>query len=256
MTRDTVLVVFAHPDDESIACGGTLARLADEGARVVLVCASRGERGATGGLAEPADLGHLRVGEMQAAARALGVSDLLILDHPDGFLPWMRRTEFGADLRRALAAYRPSAVVTFGADGLYWHPDHIATYAATTAAVTNLGRHAPALYYVTMPLGAVRGVVNAALVHGWTPPASGFWSLEPNAFGLHAAPPDVVVDVAAWVPQKLRAIRCHESQMGELDPLSLVTAAEAARWLGTEHFHRATINNGTRASVLERLSTM
>jgi LmbE family N-acetylglucosaminyl deacetylase len=153
----------------------------------------------------------------------------------------------------ALAVYHPAAVLTFGEDGLYWHPDHIAIHESTTQVVMACGRSAPALYYVTMPLGSVRGLVNAAAARGWSAPSNGFWSLPPDAFGLHAASPDLVIDVTPWVSRKLFAIRCHESQMGAVDPLSLIDEADAVRWLGTEHFHRAPINNGTRAGLLEQL---
>src|SRR5439155_12043827 len=86
----TVLAVFAHPDDESLACGGTLARLADAGVRVILLCASRGEAGS---ISDPAlvpdgDLGGVRTRELTAAAAILGVRDVLVLDHPDGDLRW------------------------------------------------------------------------------------------------------------------------------------------------------------------------
>src|SRR4051812_49457168 len=81
-----VLGVFAHPDDESLACGGTLARLVDQGAKVVLMCATHGERGGMGGPARDRALGQTRVHELRAAAVALGVSDLIVLNHPDGEL--------------------------------------------------------------------------------------------------------------------------------------------------------------------------
>src|SRR5512137_1049928 len=86
----TILVVFAHPDDESLACGGTIARLADAGARVVLLCASRGEKGS---VSDPAlvaqdDLGNVRVHELHAAAKVLGIAEVLIFEHPDGDLRW------------------------------------------------------------------------------------------------------------------------------------------------------------------------
>ena len=87
-TGRTVLAIFAHPDDESLTCGGTLARLADRGVRVVVMCASRGERGS---IADPAlvpegDLGAVRVTELRNAARVLGAAEVVVLNHTDGNL--------------------------------------------------------------------------------------------------------------------------------------------------------------------------
>src|ERR1700751_3666437 len=89
----SILAIFAHPDDESLACGGTLARLADGGARVVLMCASHGERGGLSGPVEDAELGRTRARELYEAAATLGISDVIILNHPDGDLRWADVTE-------------------------------------------------------------------------------------------------------------------------------------------------------------------
>jgi LmbE family N-acetylglucosaminyl deacetylase len=248
----TVLGVFAHPDDESLACGGTLARLVDAGARVVLMCASHGERGGLGGPTEDTALGNERVHELSDAAAMLGISDLIVLNHPDGALRWAAVTEFQAQIVMAIRRYAPAAVVTFGPDGLYWHMDHIGVHERTTSAVQSLGSLAPPLYYVTMPPGVMRPIVDAAVARGWSPPEKGFWSLTPDAFGIGAEPPTVVLDVRDWVARKLAAIRCHHSQIGSRDPFGGIDPQQAERWLGTEHFRRATIDSsGDR--VLELL---
>jgi LmbE family N-acetylglucosaminyl deacetylase len=84
------------------------------------------------------------------------------------------------------------------------------------------------------------------------PPARGFWSLEPEAFGIAAQPPTITVDVADWVPRKLAAILCHRSQMVDGHPFAELRDADARRLLGVEHFHRADIET-TAPAVLERL---
>jgi LmbE family N-acetylglucosaminyl deacetylase len=84
------------------------------------------------------------------------------------------------------------------------------------------------------------------------PPPRGFWSLEPEAFGIAAQPATITVDVAAWVPCKLAAILCHRSQMIEGHPFAQLCDAEARRLLGVEHFHRANFAT-VAAPVLERL---
>lgn len=247
----TVLAVFAHPDDESLACGGTLARLADAGARVVLLCASRGERGSSAGPARDDALGHDRATEVRLAAEALGVAELLLFDHPDGNLRWAHVTELHAQIVMSLRRFKPNAVITFGSDGLYWHPDHIGVHERTTTAVQALGAEAPPLYYVTMPRGVMPGVVAGAAVRGWMRPAKGFWSIVPDAFGIEAEAPTVIVDVAEWVPRKLAALRCHRSQIGGGDPLSQISDEEARRLFGAEHFHHAP---GNRAPILEAMA--
>jgi len=248
-----VLAVFAHPDDESLACGGTLARLADAGVSVIVMCASRGERGSKTGPARDDTLAPLRAMEAREAAAALGIAHLIMLDHPDGDLRWAHVTELHAEIVMAVRRYDPAAVITFGEDGLYWHLDHVGVHERTTTAVRSLGTGAPPLYYVTMPRGAMRAIVDRAKARGWAPPPKGFWSLVPDAFGLEAETPTLVVDVADWVPRKLAAIRCHRTQMGSAHPFDQIDEVDARRWLGVEHFHRAP-GNVAEAAVLERLS--
>jgi LmbE family N-acetylglucosaminyl deacetylase len=249
-----VLAVFAHPDDESLACGGTLARLADAGARVILLCASRGELGS---ISDPAlvpdgDLGGVRARELREAAAVLGISEVICLSHPDGDLRWVDVPELHAEIVRAIEQYRPDAVITFAEDGLYWHLDHIGVHERTYTAVRSLGPAAPPLYYVTMQRGIMREVANAAHARGGAPASSSFWGIAPDAFGLSAAPPSLVIDVRDWVPRKLAALRCHRTQMGPNNPVTWISEDEARQWLGTEQFRRApTAASGT--PVLERL---
>lgn len=247
--------MFAHPDDESLSCGGTLARLSDGGARVVLLCASRGERGSVTGPAFDDSLGRNRTRELAAAAGVLGISDILQLDHPDGELRWAGVAELHAHIVMAIQYYAPAAVITFGDDGLYWHQDHIGVYERTFTAVRSLGAGAPALYHVTMPPDALRGVEDLATSRGWVRPACGLWSLTPDAFGDAAKPPTFTVVVNNWVSRKLDAIRCHRSQEGLGHPFDKVTSDEARRWLGIEHFHRGTVGNAKR-TILDELASV
>jgi LmbE family N-acetylglucosaminyl deacetylase len=247
----TVLAVFAHPDDESLACGGTLARLSDDGVRVVLFCASRGERGSS---ADPAvlrgpELGRVRTQELRAAIEVLGISDLILHDHPDGEMRWVNVELMHDQIVQALRDYSPDAVITFGADGLYWHLDHIGIHERTTAAVQSLGEKAPPLYYVTIPRGVMRQVTDAAVANGWVPAGSTLFGITPDAFGLAAEPHSLAVDVTEWVPRKLAALRCHQTQMGPNNPFARLGAAEATRWLAVEHFRRAFDGSGN--SLLE-----
>jgi LmbE family N-acetylglucosaminyl deacetylase len=246
----TLLAVFAHPDDESIACGGVLARCAGAGARVVVMCATHGEN--RGGCRD-ADLFEARAHELRRAADALGVSEVVLLEYPDGFLPWVDRAEFEARIANEIRRLNPDVVITFGDDGLYWHPDHIAVHERTTAAVASCGDSAPALYYVTMPPGQMRKLVNEWLAETerGSSGAPILGVIDVDAFGIEANPPTLVIDVSTAANRKLAAIKCHQTQVahGALDRLR---DDAAARLLGIEHFHRSTIAS-TRDAFIERL---
>jgi N-acetyl-1-D-myo-inositol-2-amino-2-deoxy-alpha-D-glucopyranoside deacetylase len=253
----TVLAIFAHPDDESLACGGTLARLADAGARVIVVCASRGEAGS---ISDPAlvpdgDLGLVRARELCEAAAVLGVAEAIVLNHPDGELRWDDVPELHAEILSMIERYRPDAVITFAEDGLYWHLDHIGVHERTYTAVLSLGALAPPLYYVTMQHGVMREVVEAAHAKGGAPPDSSFWGIEPDAFGDGANPPSFVIDVRDWVPRKLAALRCHRTQMGANNPMAWISDDEARRWLGIEQFRRSPLD-ATGDPILELLGVV
>ncbi len=118
-----LLAVFPHPDDESWAAGGLIARTARAGA-VKLVSLSRGEAGRNE--RHPIDgqtLAELRTDELRHAARILGVSDLEVFDLPDGNIA---RDAVTAALHPVIEAFRPEVVLTFAPDGAYGHRDHVA----------------------------------------------------------------------------------------------------------------------------------
>src|SRR5262249_44384776 len=141
----TILAVFAHPDDESIACGGTLARLADAGARVVLLCASRGERGSISdtALVHGGDPARVRSRELQDAAGILGLAEVILFQHPDGDLRWADVPQLHDEIVSTIERLRPDGVITFAEDGLYWHLDHIGVHERTYTAVLSFGADAP-----------------------------------------------------------------------------------------------------------------
>ena len=251
----TILGVFAHPDDESFACGGTLARAADAGARVVLFCASRGEAGSTSdpALVPDGDLGLERTAELHRAAAVLGVADVVVMHHADGQLRWRDQLTLAADIVAAFQRYQPDAVITFAEDGLYWHPDHIAVHERTNASIRSLGDNAPPLYYVTLPPRRMREILEAIQTSRSAPPDLSFWGIVPDAFGLAAQPPTFVVDVSDWTARKLEALRCHRTQVGADNPFQWIDAEQARRFLGMEYFRRSPIES-RRDAVLELLA--
>jgi LmbE family N-acetylglucosaminyl deacetylase len=246
----SLLGVFAHPDDESLACGGLLAWCAELGARVSILCATRGEMGRGAG----SDLAVVRTNELEAAARALGVSDVAVLDYEDGMLPWAEPATLEGDIRDAIVRFRPDVVITFGEDGLYWHPDHIAIHERTTTAVAALGDTAPALYYVTMARGGMRAVVDTVTAR--IPPARAPYSIlgvsNADAFGASASPPTLTIDVSAYAARKLAALRCHRTQI-DGDALDLLSDEDARRLLCVECFRRAEAGSQD-AAFIDRLA--
>jgi N-acetyl-1-D-myo-inositol-2-amino-2-deoxy-alpha-D-glucopyranoside deacetylase len=251
----TVLAIFAHPDDESLMCGGTLARLVDSGIRVVLMCGTRGEQGSTSdpALVPNGDLGSVRVRELAEAAAVIGIADVIPLDHSDGSLRWHHVPEFHADIVSAIERYHPEAVITFAENGLYWHLDHIGVHERTLTAVQTFGASAPPLYYVTMPQSIFREVLEAAHAKRGAPLDSSFWGIEPEAFGDDEAAASFTIDVRGWVPRKIAALRCHRTQMGIRNPLVWLDEDEARHWLGVEYFRRSPVSGAAGESVLEQL---
>jgi N-acetyl-1-D-myo-inositol-2-amino-2-deoxy-alpha-D-glucopyranoside deacetylase len=240
----SLLAVMAHPDDESLACGGTLALCARRGARTAVLCLTRGEHGADTDPAATKARATVRTAELHAAAAALGISDLVVLDYEDGFLPWVDAAALERDIRHVIDRLAPDVVVTFDEDGLYWHPDHVAVHERTTAAVSAIEVRPPVLYYVTMPPGRMRALVDG--VAGRTTEAQSHTAVlgieNPDAFGAAAPPPTHIVDVRAFARYKLQALRRHATQVGD-GAVALVTPDDAPLWLGLEQYRRAPVGS-------------
>ena len=194
----SLLCVVAHPDDETMLCGGTLARLAAEGVEVHVLSLTRGEGGETGEppLCTRAELGRVREQEMLCAVQKLGVSSLMFLDYvdpdvgPDDTLsaPEADFAVLVGQIARVMRLQRPDAVLTHGSNGEYGHPAHKLAHAATRQAAS--GGPAPLLYSFCASYAA----------HPY-PRLS-----NPDD------PADVVVDVSAYLDQKEAAALCHATQ--------------------------------------------
>ena len=269
----SLLAVLAHPDDESIACGGLLAWCANLGVDVSLLCMTRGEHGQGAG-----DGGRTRSRELDAAARALGIGAVTLLDHEDGMLPWLSADALRSEIEAEIHVRQPDVVLTFDSDGLYWHPDHVAVHERTTAAIAALGDAAPALYYVTMPPGSMRAVAdhaaqefpscieaeragpgraddpdNARELVDHDPPSSILGVADPDAFGVAAPTPTLEIDAGDFATRKLAALACHASQF-QGSALAYITERDAPRLLGVEHYRRAAAGASDR-TFLEDLGT-
>jgi LmbE family N-acetylglucosaminyl deacetylase len=163
-----LLGVYAHPDDETFCAGGTLAKYAAAGAEIMVVSATQGEAGQIRApqAATRHTLGQTRAQELQHACQILGVQHAVCLDYGDGKLQGLPPHLLTAKVTEVIRSFRPDIVLTFGQDGAYGHPDHMAIGAATDAAfqcagdptrypeqlVTGLAPHRPArLYHSVFP---------------------------------------------------------------------------------------------------------
>lgn len=243
-----LLAIFAHPDDESLACGATLARAAAAGVVVTIASLSRGDAGPQPAGVDGTRLGARRADELVDAAHVLGAAGVVSLDHADGMLPWIDAEALTADIAMLIRATAADAIITFGADGLYWHPDHIAVHERVTEAVRRLGEAAPALYYVTMPPGQMRAVMDADAAHRAVVPGLP----DADAFGAAATPATLVVRCGPFARTKLTALRCHRSQFGD-SAFAALSDDVATRVLDVEHFHRASVG-AAGPSVLDGLA--
>jgi LmbE family N-acetylglucosaminyl deacetylase len=231
-----VLALFAHPDDESLLAGGTLAACAAAGLPVHLLSMTRGEAGPVGdgAAARGKDLGTTRERELAAAAGALGARDAECLSYPDGQLDTIDWDVAAADVAARVMDRGPSAVITFGPEGLYWHPDHVAVHYIAREALRRC--RVACVYEATWPLGQAARLVDAMTARGL--PAS-LWGLDPGLFGV--APGEITdeVDVAPFLGHKLRALRSHASQLSAGNALAVIPDDLAHAFLTREYFVRS-----------------
>ena len=131
-----LLGIFAHPDDETLCAGGTLAKYASAGADVRVISLTKGEAGQIrdASAATRATLTAVREKELNAAGNELGLTETRCLDHPDGGLSEIDSQVLVTLASELLREIDPDVVITFGPDGFSGHPDHVAVGAAVTAA--------------------------------------------------------------------------------------------------------------------------
>lgn len=147
-----VLYIFAHPDDESFAVGGTICHYHSQGKTQTLYCATRGEAGKTGQppVCSREELGNVRRQELQRAIAELGIDRLILRDYGDGKLPEVPFSELVTDLVQVLEEEKPEIVITFDPCGISGHRDHITIQQATLEAVKQVD-FSTTLYYVIIP---------------------------------------------------------------------------------------------------------
>lgn len=212
----TLMLVFSHPDDESLMAGGTAARYAREGVRVVLVCATRGEavRKVEPRLLEEGRLAAIREGELLAACDILGIRPCHILGYPDRQVARVDPAAATTRLSRLIRRYHPQVVVTFDPTGWNWHPDHRAISRLTAAAVAAAAADAAA-GHAQDPFPPWQP---ARLLYTTVPPA---WELAVMPAADLPGKADFFIDTRPVAGLKAAALRAHRSQRLILEPLLL-----------------------------------
>jgi N-acetyl-1-D-myo-inositol-2-amino-2-deoxy-alpha-D-glucopyranoside deacetylase len=260
-----LLLVHAHPDDESIGTGATMAKYAAEGASVTLVTCTLGELGEIipaelAHLAADADggLGEYRIGELAAACAALGVTDHRFLggqgrwrdsgmmgeptnEAPDCF--WQADVEEAAgELLAVIREVRPQVMISYDDNGFYGHPDHIQAHRVAWRAFELADGQVSKFYATTVPKSVLAEAIK--LMRGSEPdshPAGGtdftqVDSVEDLPFGV---PDEVVttdIDATSYLDAKVDAMRAHATQIAVDSPFFALSNKVGQRALGREYY--------------------
>jgi LmbE family N-acetylglucosaminyl deacetylase len=256
--------VLAHPDDETLGFGGALARYSAEGVETFVVTATRGQAGRyrdNSNHPGPEALGRIREEELQAAARLLGVAEVRFLGYHDGQLDGVDPRIAVARIVGHLRRIRPHVVLTFGPDGGYGHPDHIAISQFATAAVVMAGSadfRPPEGDEAASPHTVSKLYYMSWSSRTWEAYQAAFKKLVSRVDGAErqAAPwPDweitTVVDTSEHWQAVWRAVQCHESQMAIYGPLANLSEAHHRQLWGKQELYRAMsiVNGGRRREI-------
>ena len=246
----SLLLVHAHPDDESIGTGSTMAKYAAEGAGVTLVTCTRGELGE---IIPPAlrhllpdELGEYRVGELARACEALGVSDHRFLggagrwrdsgmmglpDNDDPRCFWQADVDEAASALAAIVReVAADVIVTYDANGFYGHPDHIQAHRVAWRAHQLAGGTAK-FYATALPRSVLEQSVRL-------PADSWFKQHADFTFGVPDEQVTTEIDATEYLGSKLAAMRAHETQITMDGEFFALSNEFGHRVLGTEYYTR------------------
>lgn len=255
----SMLVVFAHPDDEAFATGGTLAKYASAGVRTTLVCATRGEVGEISDpvLATPNTLPSVREQELLCSAETLGIEEVVFLgyrdsgmigtpdnEHPDAFI-LANEEEVIAKLVGIMRHVKPQIVLTFEPNGGYGHPDHIAIHNHTVSAFhkaaqedygVDLGEAwgADRLIYTAIPKSFFVDMRSRLQALGED--TSDLDRFDETGIVWPDDQVDVEVDVSGVVDRKWSALQCHQTQFGSDNLFRRLPDEDAKALMSREYF--------------------
>lgn len=244
----TLVCFHAHPDDECIGTGGTIARAAAEGHRVVLVVATNGDHGEV-----PADmpadetLVSLRHKETLASAATLGVHRVVFLGYEDsGMTGWEQNANAGAFCNASLdeAAHKLAEVLrdenadvmtTYDWHGGYGHPDHVKAHQVAHLGAAAAERR-PRLLESTMNRDRLRASFELAREAGIDDMDPDAPADDGNPFGEPEANIHWEVDTSSVLDVKRRALECHASQTSDVGFMLALPAEAFAAWFGREFY--------------------
>jgi N-acetylglucosamine malate deacetylase 2 len=233
--KRSILLVFAHPDDESFGVAGTVKKYTQQGVPVDLICATRGEKGARLDVPATIDTGTAREAELRAAATIMGIRDIFFLGYMDGELDKANAEEVINKITDIMRRVRPEIVITFGPDGITGHSDHVAIGKAATKAFERLsaeGGGPRKLYYVTIAASAV-----------------------PNAddFGVATRPDEQVTistNISDYLDSKIQAIAAHRSQQDAREFVEMLKDGRVSGFAEKEYLFLAIPNIGSKETDL------
>ena len=228
--KPSLLLVFAHPDDESVFAAGVACRCIEAGGSVALCTATLGELGKAGTppVCAAAELGRTRQAELVEAANLIGVSMLRVLGYPDRRLQHAPGDTIRLQLVEAIRAARPHVVITFEPNGSNLHPDHVAISRFTSDAIAAAAD--PRWHPDLAPAHQVSRLL-------WTLPAR-FWDVLRRGDPASVAGVDFAIDVAPWRERKAEALRAHRTQHLSLNR-TLLSKPDVDRLLSVELFRQA-----------------
>lgn len=205
-----ILLLLAHPDDETFGPAGTIARYADEGADVHLATATRGEAGMLGDppITDREHLGDVRAEELHSAAKILGIRNVSFLGFRDGQLAVTPREKIVEEAVRQIRRFRPQVLISFGPEGVSRHPDHkvmcsVALEAFDVAADPNrFSRQLSDGMPPWAPGKLYQYEIAQEIFDEWGVPLA----------GVPREKLTTVVDTSAYVDRKIRAFHAHRTQ--------------------------------------------
>lgn len=214
-----ILLIFAHPDDESFTLGGTIAKYTDQGVNITLVVATKGEAGQTAGFCQKEELGLFREQELMYAAKVLGITEVIFLGYPDKEVSIAPPLEIVGSLVSIIRTRHPQVVITFGADGSSGHQDHRAIHHFTKAAV-RLAKEPAAPEW-----GKPYALPRLCYVQ------SGWRLTKEERLGM-----DYTVSIAPWAERKWEAILEHRTQGGSRQKFESLEKTTKEDFLMREYF--------------------